>query len=168
MNWEAVGAIGEIVGATAVVATLIYLASQVRHARNDQKLASIRNTRSVRKEWAKFLADSPYASTIIAKATAGEELTDEEKVRLIAINGFQWGMLYGEWIDQKLNLPGEFALSDDPAISIMMGMPGAQDWFDNYGRTAYPREFIEYMDKRMKELKQMTFLAVNEIDADET
>lgn len=30
MNWEAISAIGEIVGATAVVVTLIYLAVQVR------------------------------------------------------------------------------------------------------------------------------------------
>lgn len=30
MNWEAVGAIGEVVGATGVVTTLIYLAYQIR------------------------------------------------------------------------------------------------------------------------------------------
>lgn len=33
MDWDAVGAIGEIVGAVAVVATLAYLAVQVRFAR---------------------------------------------------------------------------------------------------------------------------------------
>ena len=30
MNWHAIGAIGEIVGATAVVVTLIYLSIQMR------------------------------------------------------------------------------------------------------------------------------------------
>jgi hypothetical protein len=30
MNWDAIGAIGEIVGAIAVLATLIYLAIQIR------------------------------------------------------------------------------------------------------------------------------------------
>ena len=34
MNWDAVGAIGEIVGAFAVVATLAYLAIQVRYAKS--------------------------------------------------------------------------------------------------------------------------------------
>jgi len=33
-NWEAIGAIGEILGAAAVVATLAYLAIQVRHAKD--------------------------------------------------------------------------------------------------------------------------------------
>ena len=32
MNWEAIGAIGEILGAAAVIATLIYLATQVRQS----------------------------------------------------------------------------------------------------------------------------------------
>ena len=32
MNWEAIGAIGEIVGAGAVIATLVYLAAQVKKA----------------------------------------------------------------------------------------------------------------------------------------
>ena len=30
MNWEAISAVGEIFGAAAVVATLVYLASQIR------------------------------------------------------------------------------------------------------------------------------------------
>ena len=33
MNWDAIGAIGEVLGALAVVATLLYLAIQVRHAK---------------------------------------------------------------------------------------------------------------------------------------
>lgn len=33
MNWEAIGAIGELVGGIAVIATLIYLAIQVNHSK---------------------------------------------------------------------------------------------------------------------------------------
>jgi len=33
MNWEAIGALGEVLGALAVFATLIYLALQVKHSR---------------------------------------------------------------------------------------------------------------------------------------
>jgi len=32
MNWEAIGAIGELVGAYAVLITLLFLAEQVRHS----------------------------------------------------------------------------------------------------------------------------------------
>ena len=33
MSWDAIGALGEIIGATAVILTLVYLASQVRYAK---------------------------------------------------------------------------------------------------------------------------------------
>ena len=33
MNWEAIGAVGELVGGVAVIATLVYLAIQVRHSK---------------------------------------------------------------------------------------------------------------------------------------
>jgi len=32
MNWDAIGAVGEVGGAIAVVATLVYLARQIRHS----------------------------------------------------------------------------------------------------------------------------------------
>ena len=32
MNWEAIGAVAEILGASAVVASLLYLALQMRHS----------------------------------------------------------------------------------------------------------------------------------------
>ncbi len=44
VNWEAVGAIGELLGALAVVATLIYLSIQVRQS----KAAVEENTRTAR------------------------------------------------------------------------------------------------------------------------
>ena len=40
MNWDALGAIGEIVGATAVVLTLIYLSRQIRHSSDVSKVSS--------------------------------------------------------------------------------------------------------------------------------
>jgi len=45
MNWDALGAIGELIGATAVLVTLIYLALQVRHARDDLR-RSIQQSRT--------------------------------------------------------------------------------------------------------------------------
>jgi hypothetical protein len=35
MNWEAIGAVGELIGSLAVLVTLVYLARQITHARED-------------------------------------------------------------------------------------------------------------------------------------
>lgn len=45
MNWDAIGAVGEVLGSIAVLATLAYLAVQVRHAR-EQMARSARDARS--------------------------------------------------------------------------------------------------------------------------
>jgi hypothetical protein len=41
MNWEAIGAIGEIVGALAVVVSLIYLATQIRVQNREARIAAV-------------------------------------------------------------------------------------------------------------------------------
>jgi len=41
MDWEAIGAIGEVVGALGVVATLGYLAIQIRTQNNESKLNAV-------------------------------------------------------------------------------------------------------------------------------
>ena len=37
MNWDAIGAVGEVIGAMAVVISIIYLAVQIRHGANINK-----------------------------------------------------------------------------------------------------------------------------------
>ena len=47
MNWDAVGAVGELVGAVAVVATLVYLARQVQASNRTSAIESrVSNQRS--------------------------------------------------------------------------------------------------------------------------
>ncbi len=41
MNWDAIGAIGEIVGALTVVATLYYLARQINDSTRQSRMASV-------------------------------------------------------------------------------------------------------------------------------
>ena len=44
MNWDAVGAIAELLGAVGVIASLVYLATQIRHSREQMS----QNTRAMR------------------------------------------------------------------------------------------------------------------------
>ena len=60
MNWEAIGAIGEIVGAVAVVFTLIYLTIQLRQNTATVKAATYQAV-------AEALADSAYRLAPIPK-----------------------------------------------------------------------------------------------------
>ncbi len=44
MNWDAIGAIAELLGAVGVIASLVYLATQIRHSREQMS----QNTRAMR------------------------------------------------------------------------------------------------------------------------
>ena len=81
MNWEAIGAVGEIVGAAAVVVTLIYVAVQVR-----QNTRSIDESRELAvatafdehdrmfNEWYELLSSSRESAEVWYKGTHGDSL----------------------------------------------------------------------------------------------
>lgn len=70
MNWEAIGAVGEVVGAVGVIATLGYLAVQIRH-----------NTHSVR--------SSTFHETVRDLADAIDQLGRDAELTRIWYAGLQ-------------------------------------------------------------------------------
>ncbi len=67
MNWEAIGAVGEVVGAVGVVVTLVYLASQIRAQNRESRLAAVADLTT---QWNGFLAsfvEYPYFAEVWAK-----------------------------------------------------------------------------------------------------
>ena len=80
MNWDALGAVAEALGAAGVVATLVYLSVQVR--RNSKEIVESRTQRvfELMIETRSNLAEGKIAS-IQAKVDANTELTPEEEIR---------------------------------------------------------------------------------------
>jgi hypothetical protein len=70
MNWEAIGAIGEWFGAVAVLATLVYLAVQVRHARNGLQQSVLQNRDQAVRHLMLEAISSPTLSSAFAKGSA--------------------------------------------------------------------------------------------------
>ena len=59
MNWEAIGAIGQIVGAIGVVVSLIYVATEVRNSTRATQLASRRSISEIFTLLSRQLAEHP-------------------------------------------------------------------------------------------------------------
>ena len=71
MNWDAVGAIAEILGSITVISTLFYLALQVKHAR-DQIRTSVRESRNTAaRELQLSVIQNPQLVRVMGKAHAG-------------------------------------------------------------------------------------------------
>jgi hypothetical protein len=82
MNWDALGAIGELIGAIAVFVTLVYLAIQLRQNTKALKSATFQNVSSAMACNVEVLATAPNVSPFMLKAQPGlSSLNDEERVR---------------------------------------------------------------------------------------
>ena len=94
MNWEAVGAIGEIVGAAAVVISLIYLALQIRAQNREARRAAMHEfSEGFRDTMATFASDSEIAKIFIRGNDDFAGLSDDEKLRMIV----GWQRMFRVW-----------------------------------------------------------------------
>ena len=95
MDWQAIGAIGEVGGAIAVVATLVYLARQIRHSAEATRIAAYHQAQE--QLWAIGIAISNDAemAKILATTFAGDldslELPDRMRLEF-ALGTFYFGM----------------------------------------------------------------------------
>ena len=83
MSWEAIGAIGEVLGAVAVFCSLVYLAVQIKGQNRESRALAIHEiSEAFRNSVAVF--SQPELSVAFAKSEAGEEVSDAERVQLNA------------------------------------------------------------------------------------
>jgi len=82
MNWDVTGVIAEIVGAATIVITLIYLAIQMRLAREATQAQSSYATIEVYGNWRTHLIENERLAGIVAKANRGEPLSPEEHIQV--------------------------------------------------------------------------------------
>ena len=81
MDWEALGALGEMLGAIGVLITLVYLAIQVRHNAAETHNSTIESVMSADANLRATLVNGPVPS-VMAKVMAGTELIHEERLVL--------------------------------------------------------------------------------------
>ena len=106
MNWDAISAIGETLGALTVVVTLLYLARQTRKGAEAVDATASRDAAYQISEWHREVARDPEFKRILMKSfgPADTEYTEEEwfEFRALAISLF---FLYqSHFIHQSLNV----------------------------------------------------------------
>ena len=81
MNWEAAGAIGEIIGASAVVLSVIYLAFQIKMQTEESRLAATRELSSQTQALMGVLLANPELIIRYGKAVQKyENLPNEDRL----------------------------------------------------------------------------------------
>ena len=162
VNWEAVGAIGEIIGATGVIASLIYLAIQLRHntrqmefnAKTTQVAAYQEITgRMVQNRQVMFSGSE--LPTLIEKVRSGESLGVVETRRY---NAYVLSMISNA--DAAFFQHQQGLLSDERLLSLCRPLIrhirqyplGAAYW--NIIKTEFVEDFTVYLDEHIANEKK--------------
>ena len=154
MNWDAVGALSELVGAVAVVATLIYLSKQIRQNTLTNQNAALQTISSQYADWLARIIDSDDVARIYRIGLSeAEKLNDEERIR--------FGMLlthlcrasdaqYHQYLSNAL--PEELWISTRTSITHIFKKPGGLVWWNKFGST-FSASFMEEIERELEKSK---------------
>ena len=150
MNWEAIGAIGEFVGAGGVIVSLLYLATQIKADAKGRRAATFQDLSSSLSVGAESIVGVPSMVPLFAKLATGEEsLTSEERIRfhyfmIIACRRFEAVHVHKQLdlIDPQLIEGFEYS-----NLSILAEGAGAEWWAEN--KIFFTRRFAEWVDTEL-------------------
>ena len=111
MNWEAIGAVGEIVGAVAVLATLLYLALQIRQNTRFVQAATYHSAIRARNEFNFAVAMNPELSALLIRAADRNTALDAEEQQ--RFNALMWAL---------------FNLFEDAFVQHSQGLLSRESW----------------------------------------
>ena len=145
---QILGNFGEFVGAVAVVATLIYLANQVRDAGRAAQFAAVQANRNQRMGFHVAGRESSYIPAIYGKVLSNLPLDEEESFRLSLHHAANWGLIYAEWVQKELGSAGEFQVKDH-ALGLAIEDTSSRVWWEHTGIQVYPDKFVAYVNGKL-------------------
>ena len=150
MNWEAISAIGQIVGALAVVISLIYLAREIRSNAHSARLASMDTV--IR--WLGELVAHPHLRELYYRG-----IHDFESLKGADLVGFSMLMdqlfyIYQEMYYQQLegHLDQRVWGMTEAPIRELIGYPGIQAWWRLRSHW-FGEEFVNHINQLQQTAK---------------
>ena len=158
MNWDAIGAIGELAGALGVIVTLAYLARQMRVNTIALQNETTRDgMQAVIDSYSTVIADAEVASIYLRGMEDFNALTEVEQIRFHYVCCQR---LHAASINLSFEQLGgfkngtELGASIKPWIARMMQHEGFRQWWNARGRTAVSPELAEFAEQVLRELSQ--------------
>lgn len=143
VSWDAVGAVAEMPGGLATIATLIYLARQIRQAAEATRLQTLQAIRSTSTQLRLSAVQTEEIAALMMKAAEQAELTPTERARL--------NLMYAAIFDSLSEIYEAAAKGfiGDNSLELHLGsylsQQACRDWWAK-GQTLFPPEFVEHVE----------------------
>jgi hypothetical protein len=150
MNWDAVSAISEVIGAAAVVASLVFVGVQLRSNTKVLKLTFTDSSVHRFKESVIRLAESEQLSELLLRGVPDPEMLDGQ-------DSYRFSLMIQAYILEYSNfymhykagaLDKQTFESLDSQMRNFCNAPGLKAYWERSGNN-YPAEFREYMNNEV-------------------
>jgi hypothetical protein len=176
MNWEAVGAIAEVVGVIAIFVSLVYVAVQIRQntqqaARSVKanELAAFERNIESGNRMRELLIMSPEITELLVKGSASYgDLGSTEKLRFGLLLRNIFSGIQGAYVRQ-LTIEHDPLGFDSSALVVddLVRHPGVREWLDKNEPDWRP-EFREFVCRRVALIEQGDSVTPAAVAGDDT
>lgn len=150
MDWDAIGATGEWAGALAVVASLIYLATQVRYSNRQTQAAARYSFLDTYGQLHASMIENKAAAAVFRRGLAGESLDEDEAFQFLFSLGQwinTWGVMYE--LHEEGQLPeGQWSIARQD-IYEFLSTPGGREYWDRFGKAWMDPGFSATVEARL-------------------
>ncbi len=152
MNWEAIGAVGEVMGAIAVVVSLLYVAVQIRQNTKIVAANTIQAVSTASSDITMRLAESSELSELVLKIfSESENLTPKESMRMELIQRAAFRNYENYYYQHKRGY-----LEDDmwtgyrhTMLTRVTGRYG-EVWWKTH-QVAFGKSFVDFVNSNIKQ-----------------
>jgi hypothetical protein len=151
MNWDALGAFAELVGAAGVIGSLLYLAAQVRTSNRAAAVqAKLESTRLLN-DFMDLLIQRPELNQLMLKGRKGlDSLSPDEYHQFsnISLKAF-WFFSAGHFQFRRGTLAESDWFELQAVIDYWLRSQGCRDWWRKLGRSMYGDEFAAFVESEI-------------------
>jgi hypothetical protein len=148
MNWDALGAIAELAGAIGVIASLAYVATQIRHNTRASAVESKLVTTGMLTEFVDMLITDPELNDIFQRGRISkEDLTKEEYQRFsnMVMKTF-WFCSAAHFQLRTGTLTDEDWYEIKAILDYWIAGAGVREWWSRYGHQRFGKTYADFVD----------------------
>ena len=156
MNWEAISAVAESLGTLAVIASLIYVAIQIRQNTRGTRIETFESAgRGVQEHHRTLIADPDLLRVFIAGHASYSDLDLKERIQFhgYMLNWLLEYQLFKQSFDEGIQSRGSFADKSlgefEKLVISLLRTPGGQAWWagETYLNTSNRAEIDRLMSE---------------------
>ena len=148
MNWDAIGAVAELVGATAVVMSLIYLATQIKDSKRSDQIIASASLSGTANEWLMHIVDNEGLCELYHRGISEyDSLNKSEKSRFSLLLYQLLRNAEAGWVQTNSGVVDHsYWIGVENAVGLIIGSKGGRRALEKHRQYLGP-EFLVFVEE---------------------